>query len=93
MAKSIFLISSFAFLFVAFNLAGCGEGAKGQQKTEKADAMELYRAQDHRFEIRGCQLFYNEQHVVLDSIETSEKILGNNYNSVDYIQNFYLIGM
>ena len=70
-------------------LIGCGEGAKGQQRTEITDPMNAYRSQEHRFEIRGCQLFYNDQHVVLDSIKTFERIMGDNYNSVDYIQNFY----
>src|SRR5690606_1236070 len=78
-----FIIVLLSFFF------GCGEGAKGQQKAKKADAMETYRSQEHRFEIRGCQLFYNDQHVVLDSIKTFERIMGDNYNSVDYIQNFY----
>ena len=89
MAKSIFLISSFAFLFVAFNLAGCGEGAKGQQKAKKADAMEIYRSQDHRFEIRGCQLFYNEQHVVLVSLHNIEDIFGKNYYTDGYSHKYY----
>ena len=81
-----------AFKFIShvlLFLIGCGEGAKGQQKATKADAMDTYLSQEHRFEIRGCQLFYNDQHVVLDSIKTFERIMGDNYNSVDYIQNFY----
>src|SRR5690606_1483998 len=54
-----------------------------------ADAMEVYLAQEHRFEIRGCQLFYNEQHVVLDSLHNFEKIFGEDYNSVNFIHKFY----
>ena len=70
-------------------LIGCGEGAKGQQRTEITDPMNAYRSQEHRFEIRGCQLFYNEQHVVLDSLHNFEKIFGNNYNTEGYKQKYF----
>src|SRR5690606_4473723 len=51
--------------------------------------MEAYRAQEHRFEIRGCQLFYNEQHVVLDSIEAFERMFGSNSNHDSFWRRYY----
>ena len=82
--RCLFIITVLLPIFI-----GCGEGAKGQQKAKKADAMATYRAQDHRFEIRGCQLFYNEQHVVLDSLHNIEDIFGKNYNTDGYSHKYY----
>ena len=47
------------------------------------DALESYKAQEHRFEIKACKLYYNEQHVVLDSLHLFEKVMGSNYSSDD----------
>ena len=47
------------------------------------DAIAAYQAQEHRFEIKACKLFYNEQHVVLDSLHLFEKVMGSNYSSDD----------
>ena len=83
----------FFFLTCLFPfLLGCSEKAKGQQKADKVDQMELYRAQDHRFEIKGCQLYYNEQHVVLvlDSVETFERIFGSNYENANSMRKFFM---
>lgn len=43
------------------------------------DAMAAYKAQEHRFEIKTCKLYYNEQQVVLDSLKLFEKVMGKNY--------------
>jgi hypothetical protein len=47
------------------------------------DAIAAYQAQEHRFEIKACKLYYNEQHVVLDSLHLFEKVMGSNYSSDD----------
>ncbi|MCL5247268.1 hypothetical protein M4I21_15705 [Cellulophaga sp. 20_2_10] len=43
------------------------------------DALKSYKAQEHRFEIKACKLYYNEQHVVLDSLHLFEKVMGDSF--------------
>ncbi|WP_165748349.1 hypothetical protein [Cellulophaga sp. Z1A5H] len=52
------------------------------------DAIAAYQAQEHRFEIKACKLFYNEQHVVLDSLHLFEKVMGNSFKGrIEYFYN------
>ncbi len=53
----------------------------------KDSALQAYKSQKHRFKVELCKLYYNDQHIRLDSIHLVEKIFGNNH--VKNIGNFY----
>lgn len=66
--------------------SACGQNPKSNTqkdtaRTEKMaqEAMAAYRAQKHRFEVKTCKLYYNEQQVVLDSLHLFEKVMGSDY--------------
>ncbi|MBN2743103.1 MAG: hypothetical protein JXR39_04325 [Marinilabiliaceae bacterium] len=57
-------------------LASCHQPVTAQTD---AAAMEAYKKQKFRFEVRDCRLFYNEQQVILESLESFERFFGTNY--------------
>jgi len=48
---------------------------------EEQKAMKSYLQQQHRFEIRGYRLFYNEQEVPFENFKASKKMFGKNSNN------------
>ncbi|MGB6150978.1 MAG: hypothetical protein WBG48_03215 [Pricia sp.] len=66
--------------------SACGQNPKSnvQKDTEPTEksaeaSMAAYRAQKHRFEVKTCKLYYNEQQVVLDSLHLFEKVMGSDH--------------
>ena len=76
----------YGLIFLGLSLSACGQvpkntskGDTGRSEISPQEAMADYRAQEHRFEVRACKLYYNEQQVVLDSLHLFEKVMGENY--------------
>ena len=52
--------------------------------SEQGKALEAYKKQEHRFEVRACEFFYNEQRVELyKSLQYYEDIFGNDFRDVN----------
>ncbi|GEM_PF-4178109 len=49
--------------------------------SKQDSALQAYKAQKHRFKVKLCKLYYNDQQVRLDSLHNFEKIFGKNYTA------------
>lgn len=49
--------------------------------SQQDSALQAYNSQKHRFKVELCKLYYNDQHVRLDTIYHFEKMFGKNHET------------
>ena len=67
--KKVFIILIVAFITIACN-------GQATLESQRKEAIEAFKKQKHRFEIKGYKIYYNDQLLKLDTIDSFLKVFG-----------------